>query len=580
MKQANRLTTFCNTGGIIFVFLNRISRVWLLFLLLVAATVCVWGQTVTFAFVWDDFYFIRDLPSIRSLQNIPEMFYRLDAQSLRSHEFVVFRPLRNVLYALLYFLGGKAEPQPWLYHLANVLGHGATVMMLFATARVLLRRFGKNLPEVEIVRWAFFVALAFAVHPVVSEVVCWAKSLDDILATFFTLAALHEVLQPPEQLAARRRGLLFFALAVYAKESAVPFALIVPAVCRGIHQLSLKKTVQRTVPFLLVAVVYMAHRHLVIGRSSQTAPISGSYAQTLVDMLPVASTYCRLMFGVPPFCIDYSYLQGGEKLCSPLVLSGLLLLLCLAGGAVLAWRSERGRLAGFGLLWTGLFLLPVANVLPMMQYLAERFLYLPLIGWLLALAGILMVAPRAKQFRMVGLGVVLCWGITAWQRSWIWRDELTLFTASSLDYPQCRRIENNAVSAIFHLPQIRQGFTQEHGNLELIEPVDAAAMNNGANTLNAALEIYPENPNLLSAMAMLLAAAGKPERALLFFEKAARQSVQSVNVWLNCARAALAANQIPTARAAAEKAQALDPKNPFASALLSECQQRAGSPDR
>ena len=108
------------------------------FLLLGLATLAVWAQTVRFGFVWDDDYFIRDLQSIRSLRHVPEMFYRLDAQSTVPDGFVLFRPIRTLHYALLYSIGGSDVPQPWIYHLANVLWHGAAAMMLFAALMLLL----------------------------------------------------------------------------------------------------------------------------------------------------------------------------------------------------------------------------------------------------------------------------------------------------------------------------------------------------------------------------------------------------------------------------------------------------------
>ena len=357
------------------------------------ATFLVWGHTVTFDFVWDDGFFIRDLPSVRSLKHVPEMFYRPDAQATHPNDFRVFRPIRTALYALLHFLGGKETPQPWIYHLANVLGHGGTAMMLFAALTLLLPRWRNGFTEADTRWWSFFIALAFAVHPVVSEVVCWAKSLDDILAAFFTLAALRELLLPPENRAARWRSLLFFALAVYSKESAVPFVVVPLVIFRKIHHLGWRQSISRTAWFFLVAVIYLANRHFVIGRSSQTAPISGSYGQTLIDMLPVVPKYFRLLWGVPPFFIDYSYLPGGCRFWSPEVLAGLVLLIALALAGVIAGRKSGWELAGFGLLWTGLFLLPVSNLLPMLQYMAERFLYLPLIGWLIAFAAIVSAFP-------------------------------------------------------------------------------------------------------------------------------------------------------------------------------------------
>src|ERR1019366_6397189 len=187
-------------------------------LVLGIATLAVWVQTVGFDFVWDDDFFIRDLPSIRSLRHVPEMFYRLDAQSALPEGFVLFRPIRTAHYALLYLLGGSASPQPWIYHLANVLWHGGTAMMLFAVLTLLLPQLKTTVTEAAALRRSFFIALAFPVHPVVSEVVCWAKSLDDILAAFFTLAALWQLLQPPGDKFGLWRTLLCFALALYSKE--------------------------------------------------------------------------------------------------------------------------------------------------------------------------------------------------------------------------------------------------------------------------------------------------------------------------------------------------------------------------
>lgn len=541
-----------------------LAKKWTPFLLLGIATLLVWGQTVTFGFVWDDDFFIRDLQSVRSLRNIPEMFYRLDAQATLPDEFRVFRPIRTAHYALLHFLDGKEIPQPWIYHLANVLWHGTTAMMLFLVLARLLPRLRENLSAPEASRWALFIALAFAVHPVVSEVVCWAKSLDDILATFFILAGMRELLSPPENKAARWRALLFFALAMYSKESAVPFAMVPLIFYRWIHKLSWKQSFQHTLIFWVMAVVYIAHRHLVIGRSSQNDPFSGTYVQTLVDMLPVALKYARLLSGIPPFFVDYSYLQGGNRFWSWEVLSGLLLLAALITVGFLAWRSPKYQLAGFGLLWTGLFLLPVSNLLPLRAYMAERFLYLPLIGWLMALAAILISVPRQSIMRPIAFTLLLLWALTAWNRSWIWRDPVTLFVRSSQEGPKTQRVENNAVAAIMHLPNVERLFTYDEKNNKLqIQPLTGATIDGSVlETLAQAQKLFPANHVILSAYGISLATAGQPQTALPFFEQAAKLQPGNLDYRLNLARAALDAGQTNIAATALEQAAALQPDNP------------------
>src|SRR5215212_8174762 len=109
--------------------------------LLVLLVLLVWGQSIGFQFVWDDKYFIKDLTSIRSLASVPEIFYRLDAQSSYPEGFVLFRPLRTLHYAILFALGGGEAPKPALYHFANLAWHAAATLLLY---QILLLLFVKK----------------------------------------------------------------------------------------------------------------------------------------------------------------------------------------------------------------------------------------------------------------------------------------------------------------------------------------------------------------------------------------------------------------------------------------------------
>jgi tetratricopeptide (TPR) repeat protein len=543
---------------------SRLLR-WLLpCLLLGAAVLLAWGHTVRFGFVWDDKYFIRDLPSIRSLSNLPAIFSRLDAQSTMPEGFTIFRPVRTAHYAVLCALDGHTPPSPGIFHLANVLWHGATAMLLFATACRLLRRLQTDRPETETRWWAFWLALAFAVHPVTSEVVCWAKSQDDILAAFFTLAALRETLCPPESRRASWRGVLFFALAIYTKESAVPFVAAPLLVARFLDGASWRAAWRRALPFATVAAVYLMHRHLVIGRTSQTAPISGGYVQTLIDTLPAVPAYFRLLWGVPPFAIDYSFMRSGHAPGSAVVLGSLALLAVLVAVGWLAWRSVRWRAAGCGLLWTGLFLLPVSNLVPMMQYMAERFLYLPLAGWLLAIAALFACLPRPRLAQAAALALVLVWGVTARERSWIWQDELTLFVRTSQEGPSTARVENNAATAIVELPHVRRFFAADprSGKIVVAGPIEPACQAELLQTFQEAVRLLPRDARMANCLGITYAAAGRPDLAVPVFEKAAQLDPQDVETWLNLVRARTACGRFDPARAALAQAAALAPEAP------------------
>lgn len=546
------------------------------YLLLALATLAVWGHTLGFGFVYDDAFFIRDLASVRSLKNIPDMFWSLEAQAHRAQLSMVFRPLRTAHYALLYFLGGQSEPQPWIFHLANVLWHGATAMLLFALSARVLARLRPGLAPPDARLWALFVALAFALHPVVSEVVCWAKALDDILAAFFVLAALRELLVAPEGRGARWRALGFFALAMYSKESAVPFALLALLVLRGIHGLPWRRALRRTAEFGLVAAFYLVHRRLVLGRSSQVAPLSGSYAQTLVDMAQVVPKYVRLLFGVPPFRMDYGDLEHGRSLAEPGMWGGLLLLALLIVAGFLAWRRPGLRACGFGLAWTGVFLLPVSNLLPMMQYMAERFLYLPLLGWCLALATVLAALPYRALARALALVALVGAAWSARQRSEIWRDEYTLFVTSYQQGLRSSRVEHNVTAALLTLPGIQRvwAIDPETGKLEFRRATDEAAQAEALRDFERALEVTPDNAALLSGYAMTLGNAGQHERAVQLFERAVRLKPKNAQFWQNLLGALLFTGELERARAAAARAVELLPADPGVLALQAEIERK------
>ena len=557
-RQRGRVTLGATTTGME----KYLSKRWVSYGLIGVIVLIVWGQTIRFGFVWDDKWFVEDLKSIRSLRSVPEMFYSLEAQSSYPEGFKLFRPLRTVHYAVLYALGGKEAPQAWLFHLANVLWHAGAAMLLFSIALLLWERTGREDSGGGRVL-ALLIALGFAVHPVNSEVVCWVKSLDDIMAAVFTLAAARSLLLWKGGSRGYVAALVYFLLAIYSKESAVPFAGVAFLILRWVHRISLRRSFWLTAGFVAAAFFYIVHRHGVIGRSSQTEPISGTYGQTLIDMFPVIPKYFRLLWGVPPFSIDYSYLPGHHAIWSGAVLAGILF---LAGwGVAVIWSRTRPDfwLVGFGLGWMGLFLLPVSNLVPMMQYMAERFLYLPLLGWLMAVGGFLRHVPR----RAVGHGVlglmVLVWIPLSWQRSSLWRDDLTLFVRSSQEGPRTKRVEENAVSAIFQLPQISRVFISDGPGKsvrlvalpsdEEIEPV--------LQTLKMGERLFPEDPNLATALGIVHGLSQRPAEAIPYFETATRIQPDSSRAWSNLGKAFLDGGRAGDASNALARALALEADN-------------------
>lgn len=508
--------------------LNRLNRLltrrWTPHIILLALTGLLWGHTVGYEFVWDDIDLIQRAESIRSFSNLPAMFTSLEAQSAWAQGFKLFRPIRLVACAILYQLGGQAEPQAWLFHLANVLCHGIAAILLFNVASQLLAKWFPEAGATRIRALALWTAVAYAGHPVVSEVVCWTKALDDELATLFTLASALCLFRWTNDRQPVTGALVFFLLAIYSKESAVPFAFMAVLIARHYHGLAWPTTIRRTAGFFVATAAFVVHRHLVIGQSSQIAPISGTYAQTLIDMFPVVTEYLKLLWGISPFYIDYTFQKGGHAILSFPVLAGVVLLATAVAAGLWAWRRPDWRFAAFGLCWLGFFLLPVSNLLPMMQYMAERFLYLPLVGWLLLLAGVMIRLQRPSINALACVVLAGFWLFTARDRSFLWRDNLTLFVRSSQQPIHSERVEENAIGAIFAQPQVASVFRFANRSRDLTivkipNPTERAPLRQ---TLEIAHQMFPTNATTARALAILEDWDGRTGRAQALREVVAK----------------------------------------------------------
>jgi protein O-mannosyl-transferase len=536
---------------------------------LVIAVALVWGQCVLFGFVWDDTYFVEELESIRSLKNVPAMFWSLDAQSSYPDGFVLFRPLRTMHYAILYALGGGPPPQAWLFHLANLIWHSLVVLLLYLVLGQLLRPASKDSPDRRRGEWiAFMCALGFAVNPAVSEVVCWVKCLDDLMAAAFTLAAALALLRwrTGGRQVSYWASVVFFVLALYSKVSAVPFAVVVFLILHQLKRESLAGSLRRGTPFLVSAAIFLVHRHLVIGRTSQSLPLSGSYVQTLIDTLATVPIYLRLAVGVPPFCADYDYLQGGHPWTSGQVLLGGVLLATVMGLALTLLLKRKWNLLAIGLTWSAVFMLPVSNLVPTMQYMAERFLYLPVVG------GVLAVAALSYQWKVGRMGVVLgslmllFWSTTSWQRSWIWQDQLTLFLRTSLECPKSERVEINAIAAAFQLPHLQSLYRaiRRPGQLPLLVIQDDDTLRSAEwpriqHTLQQLLQIYPTNATVLTALGFVSIRLGRSEEARDHFDAAVRSAPTNPVNWHNLGLANWDSDRLAEAEACFKEALQLDP---------------------
>jgi tetratricopeptide (TPR) repeat protein len=142
---------------------------------------------------------------------------------------------------------------------------------------------------------------------------------------------------------------------------------------------------------------------------------------------------------------------------------GLAIAIALIAAIIVTWR--RAPVVAFGLLWFVISLLPVSNVLiPTGVLLAERTLFLPSIGFLLALGGATeyalrnaMISTHRREIAIAAAALALAAVARSVSRQRIWHDPQTLALASVRDAPRSWRVQRAYGETLFDAGKAADG---------------------------------------------------------------------------------------------------------------------------
>jgi hypothetical protein len=201
----------------------------------------------------------------------------------------------------------------------------------------------------------------------------------------------------------------------------------------------------------LTAVLFLALRTAVlggdtIGTSTADALAGSTFAGRTLTMLGVVPHWTRLLLWPAHLRADYgpNELAAAAGWGLPQWTGACLV---VAWVAAIFWSGRRHRVLAFALLWVGVALFPVSNVLlPTGVVLAERTLFLAsagaaiLAGWMVSVA---QSAESGRSHRVVeqaafaGVAVLLALGILrSRSRFPVWHDQGTLLRQTVLDSPR------------------------------------------------------------------------------------------------------------------------------------------------
>ena len=394
-------------------------RGWVAHLLLAVLPALVFANALPAQFVWDDF----DLVVNNVLLRIPGGFvqiFQTDPFGFPLSLGQYYRPIQTVTFWIQYRLHGL-DPMP--YHLFNVALHVVDVLLLFS----FLLRLGLRRPL------AFLASLAFGLHPLAVECVTFIAVRGDLLLLFFALLALHSLLF----VVRGRHGsawvvgmVLSVALALITKESAVVVPVLLVLTAWTLRPVPRRVWIGVSAAFA-VTVAYVVVRATLHLSAVAPAVLSNiAYAtpfERAVTVCRVVATDLRLLLFPYQLHIEYQFVE--RSLGSPWVFVGAPLAILFL--ALLWWRAAKvdRPLAFYFLGWFVVGIGPFFQIVPLAQTMAERWLYIPSVGFLslLVLAG----ASVPPQWRRSATVLFVVWvaalAVQTHLRNRDWRDNETLF---------------------------------------------------------------------------------------------------------------------------------------------------------
>ena len=513
--------------------------------------------TLSAGFLWDDVVLTQAAP-LHTWSGLEQIWFA--PRALRRYE-VHYWPLLYTTFWLEHKLWGLA---PLGYHVVNLLLHAGVVLLLWR----LLRRLG--------VPGAWFAAAVFAVHPLHVESVAWIIGRKDILATLFYLAAVLAYIRCAEMPRGRRWG---------------PYLLAVVLFVFGL----LSKSIAITLPVALLLWHWWRHGRVTLADGSRTLPFFlVGFGIALADYAYYSSNE-SVSFAYTPLerglLAAHALAFYAGKLLWPTGLIGVYPRWEPGIGDALAWGGVVGFAAVVAVLWCRRRQLgrgPLAGVLffavalsPVLgfvdfaymqfSFVADRFQYLGGIGLIAVVAGAAsracqrglnaLPAHRARPARLAigvaGAAILAVAGLLTWNQAGLYRDPGTFFTHVITHNPQARGAHHNLGVYL----QAEGRYAEAHVAYQ------------------TALELLPDNLELLVDIGTLLSDQGRHEEAIARFREALRVNPQHPNAIRNLATVLMKQGQYAEGLAMVQQVIARDPGDVQAHNLSGMLLSRQGRPE-
>jgi Tfp pilus assembly protein PilF len=420
-------------------------------------------------FVWDDEEQIVNNTIIRSLSNLPFLFSSstFNTGGTASLAGAYYKPLMPLSFMINFTIFGL---RAFWFHLFQLTIHLANAVLVFLVTRHL---FEQEVKKKTASLLAFLTALFFVVHPGVSEAVAYLSATQDVLFVFFGLLSFILLIKWFEQ---KKGWILTLSLmsllgSLLSKEAGIVF---IPLILLYLLLFNRSKITYWLLGSAGVVAFYLFLR-LGLAKISFTAPHIVPIAQaplaTRLTTIPFELfSYLRLF--IFPLSLFISNHQIINSIQSFQFYGYLIIDLALFVLIMFYWFKTKSRLFILFFAWFVLGLGPVLNIIPTDMTVAERWLYLPLIG-LLGISCIIIHAlvkkfPKSQTLVFYSLAVLLTVFLTRTIiRTFNWRNGLSLYTHDIKLNPGAFDLQNNLGVELYRAGKTNQALTHFEESIKL-----------------------------------------------------------------------------------------------------------------
>ena len=499
------------------------QRDLLLGLLLTALVLIAYIRVVHAGFIWDDESHLTQNPCVVGPLGLKEIWTSTRA---------VYYPLVLTTFWALHKLVGLA-PTP--YHILNVLIHAGSAVLLWRVLRQLD------------VRGAWLGAALWAVHPVMVQSVAWVTELKNTQSCLFYLLSIFCFLKVDASRTDERLrwwrfdwALLFFVLAIASKPSTVMLPAVL-ALCIWWRRRRIQwRDLVAVFPFVLISA--LASLWTIWEQKFHAGAIGPEWAQTWPERLIIAGRAIWFYLGKLVWPHPLIFIYPRWEVNSSQLTAYLPLLAALVGLFAL-WliRGKSSRSVFFAAAYFVISLFPVLGFFTVYffrySFVSDHFQYLASMGPL-ALAGAAITEAVAaikweSILRPATCGILLATlGVLTWEQSGIYRDVVTLYTATLAKNSGCwmahynlaiaLRDQGETDQAITHYRQaiaLRPNYAEAHYNLGRLL-VEKGQFEDAIAHYEKALAINPDDAEAHNNLGNVLLRIGRADDAIAHYKRA------------------------------------------------------------